>query len=115
MLDERLVLEAVAGAQEGHRILRVRGALTIHNLFDFQGAVREESSPLLIIDLARVPFVDSAGIGALVGASISREKAGLKVALTGVGERVLASLRVSKLERYFRIFPNAETAEQSPS
>ena len=48
--------------------------ITLSNLFDFQARVRSDKSQALIIDLTSVPYVDSAGIGALVGAYVNRQK-----------------------------------------
>jgi len=113
MLMEPVQLETSDGVREGHRILRMSGALTLHSLFPFQEAVRADKSPTLIVDLTKVSFVDSVGIGALVGAYVSRQKDGRKLALVGVGERVGASLKVSGLMQFFPTFPTVEAAEQS--
>jgi len=91
------------------------GALTLHSLFPFQEAVRADTAPTLIVDLSKVSFVDSVGIGALVGAYVSRQKDGRMLALVGVGERVNASLNVSGLQKFFPTFASVEAAEQSLS
>ena len=113
MLQEPVQVEAADGERAGHRILRMSGALTLHTLFPFQEAVRADKAPTLIVDLTKVSFVDSVGIGALVGAYVSRQRDGRKLALVGVGERVAASLRVSGLLQFFPIFPTVEAAEKS--
>ena len=73
MLEEPVRFEALDGSREGHRILKLQGALTLHTLFPFQEAVRADKAATLIVDLSGVPFVDSVGIGALVGAYVSRQ------------------------------------------
>jgi anti-sigma B factor antagonist len=113
MISDPVGIEAADGTREGHRILRLSGALTLHTLFPFQEAVRADKAATLIVDLSKVSFVDSVGIGALVGAYVSRQKDGRKLALVGVGERVSASLRVSGLLQFFPMFPTIEVAEQS--
>ncbi len=45
-------------------------------MFEFQATVRADASRALIIDFSNVPYVDSAGIGALVGAYVTRQKGG---------------------------------------
>jgi anti-anti-sigma regulatory factor len=57
-----------AGAQTGHRILTLDGPLVLSAMFEFQATVRADHSQTLVIDFTGVPYVDSAGIGALVGA-----------------------------------------------
>jgi len=113
MISEPVQVEAADGSQTGHRILRVSGALTLHTLFPFQEAVRADKGATLIVDLTKVSYVDSVGIGALVGAYVSRQRDGRKLALVGVGERVNASLRVSGLSQFFPMYPTVEAAEQS--
>jgi anti-sigma B factor antagonist len=75
MVTESIQVIASNGAANGHRILTLRGPLTIHTIFDFQSAVRTEQSPVVIVDLSGVPYVDSAGLGAIVGAHVSAQRA----------------------------------------
>jgi anti-sigma B factor antagonist len=113
MSMEPVRIEAVDGNRAGHRILRLSGALTLHSLFPFQDAVRADKASTLILDISGVPYVDSVGIGALVGAYVSRQRDGRKLALVGVSERVSASLGVSQLTKFFPTFPTVEAAEKA--
>ncbi len=113
MISDPVNLEALDGSRQGHRILRLKGPLTLHTIFPFQEAVRADKATALILDLSGVSFVDSVGIGALVGAYVSRQRDGRKLALVGVGERVIASLRVSGLAQFFPSYPSVEVAENS--
>ena len=63
MSSENLQITAGPGTREGTRILRLIGPLSMQTTFEFQKAVRAESSPLLIVDLGGVPYMDSAGLG----------------------------------------------------
>jgi anti-sigma B factor antagonist len=113
MRQEPLVIEDLAGLPAGERILRLNGPLVISNLFDFQGRVRADESKRLIIDFTSVPYVDSAGIGALVGAYVNRLKAGRSLALVGVNERVFNALKVTHVESLFRFFDSLDAAKQA--
>ena len=93
--------------------MRLDGPLTLTNVFGFQGPVRSDESPCLIIDLRAVPYIDSAGIGALVGAQVSRQQKGRVLALVGVNERVMNSLKITKVAQFFTIFPTLAEAEGS--
>ncbi|HXZ19910.1 MAG TPA: STAS domain-containing protein [Candidatus Acidoferrales bacterium] len=115
MISDPVNLEALDGSRQGHRILRLSGPLTLHTIFPFQEAVRADKAVALILDLSGVSFVDSVGIGALVGAYVSRQRDGRKLALVGAGDRVMASLRVSGLAQFFPSFPTIEAAESSMS
>ena len=72
--------------------------------------VRSDSSNLLIIDLAHMPYIDSAGIGCLVGAHVSRQGSGRKLVLVGANERLLTSLKVTKVDNLFTFAPSVEQA-----
>jgi anti-sigma B factor antagonist len=109
MPQEPLHIEDIASTQQQHRILRLSGPVVINNLFEFQAKVR--SSPALIIDMRGVPYIDSAGIGALVGAYVTHQKDGRSLALVGVNDRVRAALQVTRVESFFRFFDTVPAAE----
>ncbi len=68
MPSEPLHIADFVGTLEGIRILRLAGPLVLPNLFEFQSRVRADNSQTLILDFTAVPYIDSAGIGALIGA-----------------------------------------------
>jgi anti-sigma B factor antagonist len=111
--QEPLVIEDIASPREGERILRLNGPLVITNLFQFQSKIRADESSRLIIDFTGVPYVDSAGIGALVGAYVTHQKGGRTLALVGVSERVFNALKVTHVENFFRFFDTLDAAQQT--
>jgi len=99
------------GKIEGHGVICLRGPLTIENILPFQNAFRrEENAETVILDLTEVPYIDSSGLGSLIGAYVSRQKAGRRVALTGVNERVFRLFEVTKTESLFLMFPTIDDA-----
>ena len=115
MPQESLHIEDQPGAQPGQRILRLDGALVMPTVFQFQSTVRADTSRSLIIDFTNVPYVDSAGIGALVGAYVTRQHGGRSLSLVGVSERIHNALKVTRVEQFFRFFDSVSAAEQAPS
>jgi len=113
MPQEPLVIEDLAGPKDGQRILRLRGPLLIATLFDFQSKVRASNARALIIDFTNVPYVDSAGIGALVGAYVTHQKDGRSLALVGVSDRVHTALQVTRVDHFFRFFNTTADAENA--
>src|SRR5271167_3465185 len=111
MPREPLVIEDFPGPKDGQRILRLSGPLVVSTLFDFQAKVRSDNSRALIIDLTSVPYVDSAGIGALVGAYVTHQKDGRSLALVGVSQRIHNALQVTRVEQFFRFFDSLPDAE----
>jgi anti-sigma B factor antagonist len=113
MPSESLRIEDQPGTQPGQRILRLNGALVMTTMFEFQATVRADASRALIIDFSNVPYVDSAGIGALVGAYVTRQKGGRSLALVGVCDRIHNALNVTRVEQFFRFFDSVSAAEQA--
>jgi anti-sigma B factor antagonist len=111
MPQDALSIEDSPGSQPGQRVLRLKGALVITTMFDFQSMVRADTSRSLIIDFTSVPYVDSAGIGALVGAYVTRQHGGRNLALVGVSERVHNALKVTRVEQFFKFFDSVSAAE----
>jgi len=100
MRDEPLTIEDL-GLQNNARVLRLSGPLTISTLYEFQNLVRSDSTASLVLDFTRVPYVDSAGVGALVGAYVRHQKAAHSVTLAGVSERVRNTLKVTQVDNFF--------------
>jgi anti-sigma B factor antagonist len=110
MPKEPLVIEDVTGPKPGQRVLRLDGPLVMNNLFDFQTKVRTSDAPQLIIDFTKVPYVDSAGIGALVGAYVTHQKDGRTLAMVGVSDRVRNALQVTHVEQFFKFYDSVDAA-----
>jgi len=113
MPQETLKIDEQPGSQPGQRVLRLDGALVMPTVFGFQSTVRADTSRSLIIDFTNVPYVDSAGIGALVGAYVTRQNSGRSLALVGVSERIHNALKVTHVEQFFRFFDSVGAAESS--
>lgn len=113
MASEKMRIIPSQGDRDGQKILSLKGPLTIQTTFDFQNAARAETSPILIIDLSEVPFVDSAGLGALVGALVTAQKANREVAFVGANSRVKALMDMTKVSSLFRLYPTIQDAQAS--
>jgi len=108
MQEKPLEIEKVEDT--GGVVIRLHGPLLLGNFFPLQTMVRSDTSNLLIIDLADMPYIDSAGIGCLVGAHVSRQGSGRKLVLVGANDRLLASLKVTKVDQLFTMAPTVEEA-----
>jgi anti-sigma B factor antagonist len=111
MLQDPLHIEDVSGRPDGQRLLRLIGPVTISNFFEFQTLIRGNTSRRLILDLSQVPYIDSAGIGALVGAYVNHQKEGRSLALVGVTSRVRDALAVTRVEQFFQFYETQAAAE----
>ena len=98
-------------AAEGTRVLKLVGPLTLNTLFEFQDLVRTIESPRLIIDLSEVPYMDSAGLGALLGAFSACQRHGRKFGLASVSPRLVTVLKVAHVDKILPQYDSVETAE----
>ena len=101
------------GTQPGQRVLTLHGPLTLTAVFGFQSTMRNDNSRALILDLTDMPYIDSAGIGAMVGAYVSNQKSGRTLSLVGVCERVRNAFKVTHVDDFFQYFDSVEAAEQA--
>jgi len=94
-----------------HEVLTLSGPLTAANAPVFQNAMRrEEPAETVILDLSEVPYIDSAGLGLLVSAQISRQKSGRKIILSGINPRVQRLFEITRVGDLFLIFSSPEEA-----
>ena len=112
MPQEPLQIEDINGTPLDYRVLRLSGPVTISNFFQFQSKVRSNTSRRLILDLSGVPYIDSAGIGALVGAYVNHQKDGRSLALVGVRQRVRDAMQVTRVEQFFQFYDTEAAAQQ---
>ena len=111
MASQNMQILSSTGAREGQKVLRLKGPLNIHTIFEFQTAVRSETSPMLIVDFSEVPFIDSSGLGALVSANLAMQKTNRKLALAAMNPQVKALLDMTNVGQYFTAYPTLEAAE----
>jgi len=109
MQEKPLEIEKVEDPTGG-TVIRLHGPLLLGNFFPLQNMVRSDSSDLLILDVADMPYIDSAGIGCLVGAHVSRQGSGRKLIIAGAHERLLTSLKVTKVDNLFSFATTVEEA-----
>ena len=68
----------------------------------------------ILLNLADVSYIDSSGIAVLIGAMQSLELEGGTFLLSGAQDGVRMILESAKLDQYFRLFPDVESAAAAP-
>jgi len=111
MVNDNLQIVSSPGGREGVRILQLKGSLNIHTVFTLQDALKKETCPALILDFSAVPFIDSAGLGALVAAHISTQKAMRKLFLVETNSQVKALIEMTHVNQLLKSFPTVKDAE----
>ncbi len=107
-----MTTETVRDPGTGVETLRVTGPMTLNTLFDFQQALRESTGPATVIDLSGVPYMDSAGLGAVLSFHVSCGRSSRKYALAGVAPRLLTMMQVAHVDTLLHMFPDAAAAQQ---
>jgi anti-sigma B factor antagonist len=111
MQQGALTIERVANIEKGYEMMKLAGPLTLATLFDLQESFRTQPSQKLIIDLSRVPYIDSAGLGALLSFHASCKRAGREYALAAMPARVYTVFAASKVDKLMHLCPTVEAAE----
>ncbi len=110
-MDNKLIIRKMES--DGPTVLQLNGNITLASMFELQRTVREDTSPFLIIDMTQVPIIDSAGIGLLVNAHVSRVNSSRKFALVGLADRIKTILTVTGVYDVFSAFPTVEKAKEA--
>lgn len=113
MANGNLQIDAQQGSAADVKIMKLVGSLNIHTIFDFQAATRAETTPKLIIDFAGITYVDSAGLGALVGAYVAAQRNHRKLAVTGMNTQVKALVDMTHVGQLIKSYPTVAEAESA--
>jgi anti-sigma B factor antagonist len=95
----------------GVSIIRLRGPLTMKDLFEFQELARPEAGGAVVIDLTDVPYIDSAGLGAILGVMASCERNGRRFGITGACDRVRTLFHITHVDTLIPSFESVSAAD----
>jgi anti-sigma B factor antagonist len=98
---------------DDYRILRPAGDLdvyTVGSLRDAIGDVIEQESPRIVVDLDSVPFMDSSGLGALMGGVRRLREAGGDLAIACTRGQHLKLFTITGFGEGVSIAPTVEEA-----
>jgi anti-sigma B factor antagonist len=68
------------------------------------------STRQIVLNLAGVTYIDSGGLGTLVGVYSSARAAGADIKLTGLGQRLRDVLQITKLVTVFEVYDTEQQA-----
>jgi len=105
-----LTLETQETPQPGVKTIALIGSLTLETVAGFNQTLREETSPVLLLNLVKLEWLDSAGVGVLVQLLVRRAKGKSALALAGLSPRNHGVLDVAHVLNLFSVFPTAEDA-----
>jgi anti-sigma B factor antagonist len=105
-------MRVVCDLQEAIAVLYVKGTLERTTVGRFRDAVASLGANTdVIFDLSAVPFIDSAGLGALIGAVRRIREMSGRVAVCSPRPSLDRVLQVVGVPRVVDVFPSVEDAE----
>lgn len=111
MAQQKIAIEV--SEQDRYKVLRPEGDLdvyTVGSLRDALGSIVEETSPKVVVDLDSVPFMDSSGLGALMGGVRRLREAGGDLAIACTREQHLKLFTITGFGEGVSIAPTVEEA-----
>jgi len=105
-----LKMEMEEGATE--TIVRCTGKITAESAEKFQSEIRDRAIPVtrgkgvdvtqrVLVDLSGVSYIDSTGLGALMGVWTAAQRRGCDLEITNLSPRVEGLLSLTKLDQVF--------------
>jgi anti-sigma B factor antagonist len=96
----------------GYPVLGVRGEVDVYSAGSLKDSITEllGQSPVVIVDLSEVGFLDSTGLGALVAGRTSASEAGGSLPVVCDRERILKLFKITGLDEVFLIYPTVDEA-----
>ncbi len=113
MADDKLQMHVFDGARPAEKVMVLEGVLNAQTAFQFRDSVREHEASTVVIDMSRVRYVDSSGLGVLIGLYASFERSYRRLLLAGLNDRIWDLFRLCKIEDVFTRYPTVADAEQT--
>ncbi len=110
-------LEIVERDLDSVRVLELSGQLTVNGeseeLREKVKDVLNQGRTRLVLDFAKVGYMDSTGLGALVASHTTARNQGASIKLANLGNKFRDQLKVTKLITVFEVYGSVEEATKS--
>jgi anti-sigma B factor antagonist len=104
-IDTRQVDGVTIMSCRGRIVFGEEAAALRENLKGILGSTRQ-----IVLNLAGVTYIDSGGLGTLVGVYSSARASGADIKLTGLGQRLRDVLQITKLVTVFEVYDTEQEA-----
>jgi anti-sigma B factor antagonist len=112
-----MALSIVEKESDGVQILQLSGRVTLgeesNQLRTKLKEALSEGKTRLVLDLAEVTYIDSAGLGTLVAGFTSAQNQGANLKLANLTKRFREQLNITKLVTVFDVYDSVEDAVKS--
>ncbi|KAE8764937.1 STAS domain-containing protein [Georgenia thermotolerans] len=99
--------------RDGVAVVACTGRLNMVTSPHLRGELRstvEAGTSRVVVDLSETSFIDSSGLGALIGGLKEARQAGGDLRIAGPGQQILTVLRLTNLDKVLRPYPTVEEA-----
>jgi anti-anti-sigma factor len=99
--------------QDAAAIVRLNGRLDLLSAADVKGRLGQvvaDGARRVVVDLGEVPFIDSSGLGALIGGLKAARQAGGDLRLARPAQQAQTILELTTLNRVLRPYATVEEA-----
>jgi anti-anti-sigma factor len=112
LTDAPLSYERKDGRNAGTLVYVLTGPLTLRNMFDLQSELRgAPATPLVVMDLSGVPYMDSAGMGLIMNHYVHCQTHGARMVVAAANSRVLDLFKLTRVDTVLPLAATAEAAE----
>jgi anti-anti-sigma factor len=118
----KFAIERSQGKTPGTIIFRLSGPFTARDMYaalspdalrnTFESEEKNDPHALHILDMAEVPYVDSAGLGLLVSHYVRCQSRGVRLVVAGVSPRVLQLFEMTKTDEFFPRIAKVEETDR---
>ena len=99
--EPHFVIVDMVGELDVNAVSRIRDTLT---------DLTKAASPQIVVNLARATYIDSSGLGVLMGARREALKRGGRLALCGMTKDVRMVFELTRLNKFFEIYDDEAAA-----
>ena len=96
--------------KDGVNVFEVNGEINITTSPELKKSFENKPSTKLVVDLEKVPYVDSSGLATLVEILKRTKSQGGSLGLSGMSDKVKSLFEITKLDKLFSIYPNQQEA-----
>ena len=94
-------------------VVTPEGRLDLASASEFKQVLNDAvkaGDKIIVVDLSKVPFVDSSGLGALISGMKATRLAGGDLRIAQVGEQARLILELTTLDKVMKLYPTVEEA-----
>lgn len=112
-MAERVPLSVTVEKSASATVLTPSGEISYHEAPTFRTFIKQaydQQPALVVIDMSQVPYMSTPGVATLVEALQMSRRGSTGLVLCGLNDKVADILRISKLEKLFKIVPTRQAA-----